>query len=139
MDALTQERVAAVVGARPIAWRRPDGGYTAAERWVTELDDGSSCFVKIATEPTTQGMIPAETTFYRACQERFAPQLIGWEDDPDRPLLVLEDLSAGRWPPPWTDGAVGAVLAALADVAATEPPDHVRRLSEYRRGAIGLG
>lgn len=49
------------------------------------------------------------------------PQMLGWVDGA-RPILVLEDLSADTWPPPWTAASVETVLSTLALVAATPPP-----------------
>ena len=46
--------------------------------------------------------------------------MLAWEDDADRPLLVIEDLSPGaRWVPPWSEGDIDAVFATLAELAAT--------------------
>ena len=57
------------------------------------------------------------------------PRLLGWEDG-EEPLLVLEDLADAYWPPPWRDGDVDAVLAALAEVAATPPTGVLPALAE---------
>jgi aminoglycoside phosphotransferase (APT) family kinase protein len=46
------------------------------------------------------------------------------------PLLLLEDLSADYWPPPWTPASMEAVLMTLVDVAATRPPAGLRRLAD---------
>ena len=56
------------------------------------------------------------------------PSLLGWEDS-ELPLLVLEDLSGERWPPPWTRASIAAVIATLAEVAATPPPAGLRMLA----------
>ena len=49
------------------------------------------------------------------------PRVFGFEDDPDRPLLLLEDLSAAHWPPPWESGELERLLATLKRMAATRP------------------
>ena len=49
-------------------------------------------------------------------------RMIAWDDDPDTPMLVLEDLSAGHWPPPWRPGDVERVAAALDTLHGTSPP-----------------
>ena len=42
---------------------------------------------------------------------------------------MLEDLADAHWPPPWRDGDVDAVLAALAEVAATPPTGELPALA----------
>ena len=49
------------------------------------------------------------------------PRLLGF-DEGDPPLLVIEDLSEGHWPPPWDDVAVASVRDTLAALASTPPP-----------------
>lgn len=99
-------------------------GYTPAERWVVELDDGRSVFVKAAVNELTAGWLRNEHRFYAALEAPFLPRLLGWADD-ERPILVLEDLSAAFWPPPWTDARVVSALRMLGDLAATPPPPWV--------------
>jgi hypothetical protein len=41
------------------------------------------------------------------------PQLVAWEDHASAPILVLEDLSAAQWPPPWDERRVALVLAQI--------------------------
>ena len=110
-----------IVGARPATRRRIHRGYTPAERWVVELDDGQSVFVKVGVNELTAGWLRDEHRFYAALQAPFMPRLLGWADG-DRPVLVLEDLSGAFWPPPWSDPRVESVLRMLRDVAATPPP-----------------
>ena len=87
--------------ARPVAWRRVERGFTAAERWVVRLSDGSSRFVKIAAGNRTAAWLRAEYRVYSQLDAAFLPQLLGWSDDARSPVLVLEDLSDAQWPPPW--------------------------------------
>ncbi|HET7855344.1 MAG TPA: hypothetical protein VFL41_02695 [Gaiellaceae bacterium] len=58
-------------------------------------------------------------------------------DDADPPLLVLEDLSAARWPPPWDERAIDAVRATLADVWATPPPNWLPRVTDEAEWLLG--
>jgi aminoglycoside phosphotransferase (APT) family kinase protein len=84
------------------------------------LPDGSTRFVKIAFTLDTASWVRDEHLFY--AQHRglgFTPELLGWFDDGERPVLVLEDLSAATWPPPWDRAGVDAVVSCLADVAST--------------------
>ena len=56
--------------------------------------------------------------------------MLGWDDDGERPVIALEDLSDAHWPPPWTTEQVDAVLACLAEVAATPPPPDLPRAAD---------
>jgi hypothetical protein len=58
---------------------------------------------------------------------------MGWFDDGQRPVLALEDLSRGEWPPPWTADAITRVLDVLKRVrsttcAVTRPFAQTRRI-----------
>jgi aminoglycoside phosphotransferase (APT) family kinase protein len=44
------------------------------------------------------------------------PRLIAAEDHEHQPLLVIEDLSTDRWPPPWDEQSVARVVAAITDM-----------------------
>jgi len=115
------DQLSEILGARPVARRRVERGYTPAERWVVELDDGRSVFVKVGVNELTAGWLRDEQRFYAALDAPFMPRLLGWADG-ERPMLVLEDLSSATWPPPWSDARVASVLQTLRDVAATPPP-----------------
>jgi hypothetical protein len=64
----------------------------------------------------TAGALKAEYTVYSQVKAFFMPRLLAWEDDASEPLLVLEDLSAAHWPPPWRLHDIDAVLQTLDDV-----------------------
>lgn len=76
-----RERVARLLCARGIEWRRVHGGYTPAERWVVQLDDGRSAFVKAAVDELTGGWLRAEALVYQAVHASFMPALLGWSWD----------------------------------------------------------
>lgn len=119
-----------VLGAAATTWL-PVGsrGYALGDRWRVCLADGRTAFAKRAiSEPTAAGL-RIERDVYAGVRGHFMPQLLGWEDD-ELPLLLLEDLSAARWPPPWSPDSVEAVLGTLAEVAATRPPPGLRRLAD---------
>ena len=109
----------------PVAWTRAERGYTPAERWVVQLSDGSSAFVKGAVDEATAGWLRTEHRVYSTIAAGYLPQSLGWDDNGTNPVLLLEDLSAGYWPPPWRPGDVELVLDALAEVRAPPPPDWV--------------
>jgi hypothetical protein len=121
MTVATDARIEEIVGARPVSRRRVERGYTPAERWVVALEDGRSVFVKAATNDLTAGWLRKEHRIYETLGVSFMPELIGWRDG-DLPVLVLEDLGAAGWPPPWTDERVASVFQMLKAVAATRTP-----------------
>jgi Phosphotransferase enzyme family len=109
---LERARAEAVLGWRPEAWRPVHGGYTPARRYVV-TDAGRSAFVKVASNPTTADMLRREARTYGAVEGAFMPRFIGWADDAETPLLVVEDLSEAFWPPPWTTARIDQVLAQI--------------------------
>ena len=111
------ERAAAILGWTPSRWRRVHGGYTPAARYVGE-HRGERCFLKVATNAVTRGMLRREARAYGAIAGDFVPAFIGWEDDAEAPLLLIEDLSEAVWPPPWTPTLVEQVRSAIADMHA---------------------
>ncbi len=109
-------------GCAVSGWRRTPGGYTPASRWVAQLAVGGTVFVKAATTPDTAKWLRREYAFYRQVEAPFLPRCLGWDDAGPWPVLLLEDLSAAIWPPPWTRDRIGRVLETLRSVAATPPP-----------------
>lgn len=122
---MNDEILTSLLGSPPESWRRVEGGYTPAERWIVGLEDGRSVFVKAAVNDLTAGWLRDEHRMYSALEARFMARKLGWADG-DRPLLVLEDLSEASWPPPWSDARVASVLRALREVARTPPPSWLR-------------
>lgn len=130
------DRVARVIGSRPISWRRVQGGYTNAERWVAGLER-EAVFLKVAADAPTAGWLRDEHKIYETLRGDFLPALRAWDDDGALPMLVLEDLSAARWPPPWNPGDVDRVLASLSQLAATRAPAFVKSLEAERETLSG--
>jgi hypothetical protein len=119
------EPMIAAAGKAPTSWTRVfGGGYTAAERWLVGFDDGSRAFAKFGTTELVAGWIRVEQRVYSEIQGSFMPRLLGWSDGPV-PVLLIEDLSAAEWPPPWRPGMVDRIQATLDEVAATTPPEWV--------------
>jgi phosphotransferase family enzyme len=138
-DAADVERVRRALGATPIAWRAASGhGAPSHRRFVVELEDGRSAFVKIAALDYTAEWLREEYIVYAALAgQPFLPRLLGWDDDGLAPALVLQDLSGARWPPPWETSRIDAVLASLGAVHATPPPEGVPSAVESQFGLDG--
>ncbi len=123
MNAGVRRCLRALKGSAPTSWRRIERGYTPAERWVIRFADGSTAFAKIGVTPLTASCLRDEHRTYRQLNAPFMPRLLGFEDS-ERPLLLLEDLSDARWPPPWASGDIDSFVRAMQQVAATRPlPD----------------
>jgi hypothetical protein len=121
------DRIEAALGWRP-SWLRHRGGDRGssgtAARWVVGTK-GWSAFVKLGSTPVTAEWFRREHTTYRSLAGPFMPKLLGFSDDGSVPVLVIEDLSAAEWPPPWDEERIRAVLDSLALVHATPPPSHL--------------
>lgn len=62
---------------------------------------------------------------YESVHGDFLPHLV----EARHGVLLLEDLSAAHWPPPYP-GDVDALFAAFDQIAATSPPPQLRRLRD---------
>jgi hypothetical protein len=125
-DIELQQRVAELARMRPVSWRRPVGGYSRAHRWIVGFEDGRSCFAKAGASAFTARAIRAEfDKVYSQIDAEFIPRLIAYEDDAASPLILLEDLSVGDWPPPWSADRVQQVLETLALVHASKLPSRL--------------
>jgi hypothetical protein len=131
-----EDRVRRALGARPVSWRPvPGHGAPSTRRFVVELDDDRSAFVKIAAFDYVADWFRDEHAAYEALAGApYLPRFLGWDDDGVAPLLAIEDLSDARWPPPWDDAAVDAVLAALETLHATRPPAGLPAAEERQFG-----
>jgi hypothetical protein len=136
MAADTAEQLHRLLGSRIVAARRVQGGYTAAMRWVVTMEDGRTAFVKQAAEESIVARLGREHDTYIHLSGPWLPEVFAFEDG-ERPILVLEDLSACRWPPPWSAGRVDAVRAALDDVAGHPPPSGLRRACDTEMAEDG--
>jgi hypothetical protein len=137
MDSVLRSRVASVLGSQVSEARISEGGYSGSRRWVLSLDNGSRVFIKVGTTDHTRHRLRDEARFYQSFQSEFTPELLGFEDDPESPILLLEDLSDATWPPPWTTGQIERVLTTLEHVASSSPPDYLPSLEQYREGLSG--
>ena len=107
-----QERLGQALGCHPATFEPVDGGYTPAARWRF-VCGGAKLFAKVATNESTATALRREAHAYRQIRGSFIPALVAWSDHVTHPILVLEDLSAAQWPPPWRNWEVEAVLSAV--------------------------
>ena len=121
MPAATRDRVQRLLGSRVTGTKGVPGGYTPALRWVAQLADGRSVFVKHAVAEPVVPRLRREHFVYRHIDGGWCPKLLGF-DDGDQPMLIIEDLSACVWPPPWDADRVEAVRAALRAIGTHPPP-----------------
>jgi hypothetical protein len=114
-------RVGRLLGRELTSWKSIAGGYTPAQRWRAS-DKSLSVFVKCGVTPTTANMLRREIAAYEGIRAAFMPALIGWDDDGDIPILIIEDLSHANWPPPWTESSVSQVMDAIAEMHGMHVP-----------------
>lgn len=134
---MIEQRVSRLAGTEVMSLRRvQSGGWGLSFHARAELADGRTVFVKAGSEEVTSGFVRDEQRFYRSVQASFMPQLVGL-DEGDPPLLVIEDLSRARWPPPWDDEAIAAVRATLVQVWATPPPDWLPPVTDEVEWLLG--
>jgi hypothetical protein len=88
-------------------------------------------FVKASVDAGTAEWLRREADLYECIAGPYMCRVLGW-DGADLPILVLEDLSDARWPPPWEPGMVEAVLDAVRAVRETVPPEGLPRLESFR-------
>lgn len=130
------ERVERLVRARAISWVKTKGGYSSAGRYRVKFDDSSSAFVKWGTDELTAGWLRDEYRIYSTLRADFIPALIEWEDA-EHPILILEDLAGGHWPPPWSASQIEHVFDLLENVRSTQMPDEFPVLTRLGEGFNG--
>lgn len=136
--AVLERRVQRVLGKAVTGRERIWRGYTPTARFRVELADGSSAFAKLGTSTMTANWLRIEHQLYASLRGDFMPGLLGFEDDPEQPLLLLEDMSRAHWPPPWRPADVERVLEAVQRMgAAPSLPSWLPRLEIDRRRYAG--
>src|SRR5919201_2773851 len=128
-----------LLGVRAVDWERVEsGGYgRVSAHWRVRLADGRSVFVKQALTLDARAWVRQERLVYENVTGSFMPAYFGAHDDGDDVFLAIEDLSEADWPPPWSPERIDAVLAALAALRATPPPDGLARLEGARESIVG--
>jgi thiamine kinase-like enzyme len=105
-------RIERLIGAKVESYTPVAGGYTPATRLLCRTTT-TSFFAKIGATPLTSQFLRREMQIYNCVSGEFMPQLVAWEDHESAPILVIEDLSAAHWPPPWDERRVDLVLAQI--------------------------
>lgn len=95
----------------------PGGGWSIARRGLFELEGGETVFAKMGDVPDTIAAVRAECKVYPRLTGRFVPRCLA--ADPGEAVLVLEDLSAATWPPPWTPALLAHLEDLFVDLART--------------------
>ncbi len=106
------DRVGRLVGDTVVSSAPVEGGYTPATRLVCRTSRGQF-FVKAGSTPLTSEFLRREIEVYRRITGPFIPRLIACEDHQTEPVLIIEDLSACYWPPPWTNQLIDAALRQM--------------------------
>jgi hypothetical protein len=131
------ERIARAVGSRPVAYRPRGGGYSSADRFSVTLADGRNVFVKSAVVEHLAAWLRREHEVYSTLRGAFIPELAGWDDDGERAVLAIEDLSDADWTVRWDAARIGAVRASLAEIARSAPPPNTAPVEESFSGLFG--
>ncbi len=119
VDAEVVRRIERLVGATVESWVPVTGGYSPAIRLRCRTP-AASFFAKIGATPLTRDFLRREISVYRTVSGAFMPKLLAFEDHAGAPILILDDLSAGMWPPPWNNARVELVLASIQDMHDTQ-------------------
>ncbi|MEO8436711.1 MAG: phosphotransferase [Pyrinomonadaceae bacterium] len=105
-------RLERLIGAKVESYRQVAGGYTPALRLICK-STAASFFVKIGATPLTSQFLRREIQIYNTISGEFMPKLLASEDHEREPILVIEDLSAHHWPPPWTERQIELTVAQI--------------------------
>lgn len=114
-------RIERLAEARVESYRRVEGGYTPALRLLCGTSRGSF-FAKVGTTPVTRAALRLEIQVYNSVSGDFMPRLLASEDDESEPILLIEDLSAQHWPPPWDGRSIELTLAQIDAMHNTRAP-----------------
>lgn len=119
MDALLESHTSKLLGEPVVGYWRTLGGASGAETFRVGTESGRSFFVKHATSARAISHLLSEVGVYSVLDGRaFLPRFVCASENPY--LLVLEDMSGARWPPPWHRGDVERVLDTIESLRADE-------------------
>ena len=138
LEPVVAEAVGVLLGSPPAAFMPRAGGYTRATTGLVTLVDGRTVFLKSVDsgcppdDPLLEDLGHERDVLLVAAGDPTAashvPRVLASGDDPV-PLLLLEDLSAAAWPPPYPVD-LGSLVAALDALAAVAPPASLTALAD---------
>lgn len=147
--------VTRTLGKRPVQWKKPHTGLTAAQRFVVRFEDDSSAFVKAAVDADTERWLRTERIILSTLDEDFVPRTLAWVEEQPHPVLMTEDLSRAHWPADqfpvlWLPGQFETMFHTLERVAAAPAPETLpsaeqhytpswRRIAEAPDAFLALG
>jgi Phosphotransferase enzyme family len=123
--------ITTATSVRPTSWLHVVAGHTHADKWIVELPDGRSAFVKAGTQTSARAQIEREASILESVAAPYMPGLYGAAVVDEWSVLVLQDLSRAQWPPPYPDRGA-ALLETVMQVGATAPPHGLQRRPEGR-------
>lgn len=112
------EAVSDVIG-RPDSWTPRSGGFSSAGLWTVEVGSERH-FVKAATTEDTAKFLRDEAWVLAEVNASCMPEVCEFIDVDPMPVLILEDLSHGEWPPPWSHERIRSVFDTLEEVRETD-------------------
>lgn len=129
-------RSSALLARRPVSWTTPIFGLSAAARFVVVFDDGSTAFVKAATDPQTDQWLRTEHTALATVGGQLGPSVLAFESHAGRSLLITDDLSHGYWPAhdhlvEWRAGDIEALLDTLKKLASSPAPAELEPIVDW--------
>ena len=83
--------IATATKMRPTSWLHVVAEHTHAEKWLVELPDSRSAFVKAATEVSARAQIEREALILESVAAPYMPRLHGAATVDEWAVLVLED------------------------------------------------
>ena len=98
---------------------------------------GAACSSRRPRPSTSRGWIRREHEVYASLRGSFIPELIGFDDNGVRPLLVIEDLSHADWGTDWTPERIALVRAALDELSHASPPPNTPPVRELFADLFG--
>jgi hypothetical protein len=115
-----ENRVRSLVGT-PESWTAVSGGFSSAGLWTIDIGT-RKVFAKVSTSDDTARFLRDEMRVLNEVKAAFLPEVIAYDDDGYRPILILEDLSEADWPPPWNTSQIDLCFHTLDEIARTPPP-----------------
>lgn len=111
------------------------GGYSGTPKFRARgARSGRTWFVKAAATAEQRKALRHEEALYEVLDLPLLPVLVGVAAD--AALLVLEDLSAARWPPPWYGGDLVELVACLEHLHGLAPPEWLRPVDGAETGLL---